>query len=65
MNKFNLLVEAIVVGLIFLILGIFAKKLKLNEPMTLFVAGAAGHLLFEVSGANKWYCANGNACKLI
>ena len=65
MNKFNLLIEAIVVGLVFLILGIFAKQLKLNEPMTWFVAGAVGHLLFEVSGINRWYCTNGNACKLI
>ena len=30
--------------------------------ITLFVAGILGHLFFEFSGANKWYCKNGFAC---
>ena len=29
----------------------------------LFFTGFFLHLIFEVSGANKWYCNNGNACQ--
>lgn len=25
--------------------------------------GMVAHLLCEVSGVNKWYCSNGNACR--
>lgn len=28
-----------------------------------FFIGFFTHLLFEYSGANKWYCTNGVACK--
>ena len=31
--------------------------------MSLFLTGALSHLLFEYTGANKWYCRNGIACK--
>lgn len=31
--------------------------------ITLFATGFLGHLLFEVTGANGWYCKNGNACQ--
>lgn len=33
--------------------------------MSFFITGAILHILFEVSGANRWYCTNGYACKLI
>lgn len=32
--------------------------------ITLFLTGFFAHLLFEVFGANAWYCRNGNACKI-
>lgn len=31
--------------------------------MTLFLSGFFGHLLFEQTGLNKWYCKYGNACR--
>lgn len=29
-----------------------------------FFSAIITHFLFELSGANKWYCKNGVACKL-
>lgn len=29
-----------------------------------FASGAVLHLTMELVGANKWYCKNGNACKV-
>jgi hypothetical protein len=33
--------------------------------LSFLLTGAILHILFEISGANRWYCTNGNACKLI
>lgn len=30
--------------------------------ISLFLTGVLAHLFFEVTGVNKWYCKNGNAC---
>jgi len=58
----NVLIEALVVGIIFLVLGILTKKMKFDENQTFFIAGFMGHLLCEITGINRWYCKNGNAC---
>ena len=29
----------------------------------LFLTGFFGHLIFEYSNVNKWYCENGRACQ--
>lgn len=31
--------------------------------ISLFFTGFFTHLLFDISGGNKWYCKNGVACK--
>ena len=31
--------------------------------ISLFLTGVVGHLFFEFTGANKWYCKNGYACR--
>lgn len=52
--------EAVVVGLMLATAGTtFLKKLDFTS---LFILGATFHLLCEVFGINRWYCANGAAC---
>jgi len=31
--------------------------------INLFLIGFIAHMLFEMIGANKWYCSNGYACR--
>jgi len=40
------------------------RKWNKNHIMELclFLTGFVAHLLCEVTGVNKWYCKNGNAC---
>ena len=35
---------------------------KTKYYVTTFLVGCITHLLFEYSGANKWYCTDGVAC---
>ena len=53
----NVLLEALVVGLVLLPLYWAAEKVvgSSGKWVTLFVAGAAFHLLFEVTGLNAAY----------
>lgn len=73
MNIVNFSIEAIVVGVVFAIIGIVLIHLSsyeyhknhLQEVGTLlFTSGAIGHILFELVGANAWYCKNGHACNM-
>ena len=50
-----LLIEALVVGVVMMLLQRATK-------LPIFWVGVVGHLLFEVVGANKWYCRKGFAC---
>ena len=67
-----LLFEAVVVGLAFLVgTCIVMRCIKFWFPkclpqvqfvVALFLTGFLLHLLFEVTGVNRWYCKNGAAC---
>jgi hypothetical protein len=53
----NVLLEALIVGLVLLPLYWAAETVvgSYGKWVTLFVAGAAFHLLFEVTGLNAYY----------
>jgi multisubunit Na+/H+ antiporter MnhB subunit len=51
----GLAVEALVVGLVMM-------ALQRITGLKIFWVGVVGHLIFEVVGANRWYCTNGVAC---
>jgi hypothetical protein len=55
MNIKGLAIEALVVGLVMMLLQRFTG-------LKIFWVGVVGHLLFELAGANKWYCKKGVAC---
>ena len=74
----NLLIEALIVGLISGLFGLIistlfmlpSKKFSWEKYdfwpailLSFFVTGFLLHLSFEWTGANKWYCKHGNACK--
>lgn len=74
----NIFVEALFVGIVSGIFGLiistifmlFSKDFSWKKyhfwPQVLlsfFVTGFILHLVFEIAGANKWYCKHGNACK--
>ena len=66
----KLLVEALVVGVSTLLVGIvfywlygklFGDK-GYRVELTLFVTGVFLHLFFQATLVNRWYCYNGYAC---
>lgn len=74
----QLFIEAFVVGSAAAIVGlVVATLMMLGSPkfswdtydfwpqvaLAFFIVGVLLHFMFEVSGANKWYCTNGFACK--
>jgi len=52
--------EAVVVGLMLAAAG--TTFLKRIDFKSLFILGATFHLLCEMFGINRWYCAHGAAC---
>ena len=58
----KLLVEALVVGIVMLAIHYVLSMFITNPLIVVFLTGFIGHLLFELSGANKWYCVHGKAC---
>ena len=64
----NLLKEGFFVGIITIIVGIIINYfIKQNNMyfiiLNLFITGFVIHIICEISGINKYYCKNGNACK--
>jgi hypothetical protein len=58
----KLLIEATVVGLVMLAIHYGLSMMFKNQMLIVFLTGFIGHLLFELFGANKWYCTHGKAC---
>lgn len=54
----NVVFEAIIVGLFLLPMFWLVEKLGLSKWVTVFLAGAAFHLVAEVIGMNKAYVAS-------
>ena len=42
----------------------WASQYTLTGNFMFFLMGFLGHLLFEWTGVNSWYCREGNACKV-
>lgn len=76
MAKFGYWGEAVVVGLMVVILGLILRQiasyLGLNDNlnttstyiMHIFLIGFLIHILSEWMGINRWYCQNGTACTI-
>lgn len=74
MINITVLIEAFAVGIMLLLVSVptisvmnleypidFAQN-KTKYYIAMIVVGIIVHLLCELSGLNKWYCKNGNAC---
>ncbi len=74
----SLLVEALVVGIVSGIFGLAISTLIMMSSknfswrkydfwpqvfLSFFLTGFILHFIFEISGANGWYCKNGVACR--
>ena len=57
----QLTIEALVVGLITLIASNF---FNMKSKAQIFLMGVVIHIVFELSGANAYYCKHGAACNL-
>lgn len=73
-SMIRLIVEAIVVGLVVVLMRypcsmVALKILPVRDDdhrpimyLSLFLTGLFSHLLFEVTRVNAWYCTNGFSC---
>ena len=76
----HIILEALIVGIVVGIFGfiISTSLMFMNKNFTLkkyyfwkwvlfsyILTGFLFHLVAELSGVNKWYCKNGNACKKV
>ena len=68
----KVLVEAMAVGASLAIFNRILKNVTRHvkfhtypeDLLYMFFLGASFHMLCELFGVNKWYCKNGNACRL-
>jgi hypothetical protein len=51
----NFLLEAIIVGLLFIPVYWIVEKARFSKWVTLFLAGALFHILAEITGINRAY----------
>lgn len=62
MSALKILIEAAVIGLMTLLLGMTIHNFLPQKKLTLalFITGVLIHLGFEVTGLNHWYCKGYN-----
>jgi|LakMenEpi03Aug12_release.lakeMendotaPanAssembly.Ray.scaffolds.fasta_scaffold3330219_1 hypothetical protein len=75
----HILIEALIIGLITAVVGFLLSTLFMLPSKSFswkkydfwpqvmaafFLTGFLLHLGFELAGINKWYCKNGNACRM-
>ena len=52
----NVLLEALIIGIMNAVIILGLNKIKLNTLITYLIAGALIHIIFEYTGGNKWWC---------
>ena len=55
-NVFTVGFEALVVGLVLLLLLAFTARLPVHPTVAVVLAGALTHIAFEYLGLNHWWC---------
>lgn len=55
-NVFTVGFEALVVGLVLLLLLAFTSRLQVHPAVAVVLAGALTHIAFEYLGLNRWWC---------
>ena len=61
-------IEAFVVGFVFGVIGLFvtlpwSKMHRMSSIFGIFfISGILGHVLFEITGGNRWFCNNSISC---
>lgn len=52
----DVMMEAIIIGIMNVVLILGLSKINKNSSLVFFLAGALIHILFEYTGGNKWWC---------
>lgn len=52
----DVMMEAIIIGIMNVVLILGLSKINKNSYLVFFLAGALIHILFEYTGGNKWWC---------
>lgn len=58
----QLCIEAIVVGIISVMVMMIMQRTTLSPVLMIFISGMIIHLGCEATGINKWHCTNGASC---
>ena len=62
-DLFFLALEACFVGMFFVVLNVPLLGMNGTVAVSTFLSGVLGHIFFQFSGVNKFYCENGYLVK--